>query len=523
MAKSHQLPFPISNHVSTAPLELIYTDVWGPAIPSVGGFKYYVSFIDDFTKFTWTYFLHAKSEVEHTFLRFQKHAELLLNTKIKSVQSDWGGEYRRLHKYFLDNGIIHYISCPHTHQQNGSAERKHRHIVETGLALLAHSSMPLKFWDEAFSTAVHLINRMPTRVIDNATPLERLLGDKAKPNYDLLKTFGCACWPLLRPYNAHKFTFRSKECVFIGYSNNHKGYKCLDVATGRVYISRNVIFDENIFPFSRRSSPGSGVYSTNDLLTNVQIQPVPFVVPSAGAPADDHDDHVDHHAGESDSATGPSHSDSESPALSSSAHGDTGFPASSSSAHGSASSSSTGSAQQSSPVQTAPPAHPMRTRLRAGLSQPKQRTDGTVTYTAARSAAAEHVSVAAALEDPQWRAAMDAELAALHRNQTWSLVPALPGINLIDSRWVFKVKHNPDGSVERFKARLVAKGFKQRHGIDYDDTFSPVVKATTIHVILSLAVTQGWHMRQLDVDNAFLHGYLEEEVYMVQPPGFVDR
>jgi histone deacetylase 1/2 len=164
----------------------------------------------------------------------------------------------------------------------------------------------------------------------------------------------------------------------------------------------------------------------------------------------------------------------------------------------------------------------MRTRLRAGLSQPKQRTDGTVTYTAAR-AAAEPVSVAAALEDPQWRATMDAELAALHRNQTWSLVPAPPGINLIDSRWVFKVKHNPDGSVERFKARLVAKGFKQRHGIDYDDTFSPVVKATTIRVILSLAVTQGWHMRQLDVDNAFLHGYLEEKVYMVQPPGFVDH
>ena len=126
------------------------------------------------------------------FIRFQKHVELLLNTKIKSVQSDWGGEYHRLHKYFLDHGIINYISCPHTHQQNGSAERKHRHVVETGLALLAHSSMPVKFWDQAFNTVVHLINRLPTRVIDNATPLERLLGDKAKPNYDLLKTFGCA-------------------------------------------------------------------------------------------------------------------------------------------------------------------------------------------------------------------------------------------------------------------------------------------------------------------------------------------
>jgi histone deacetylase 1/2 len=131
----------------------------------------------------------------------------------------------------------------------------------------------------------------------------------------------------------------------------------------------------------------------------------------------------------------------------------------------------------------------MRTRLRSGITQPKQRTDGTVTYTASRAADFEPDSVAAALQDPRWKAAMDAELAALHRNETWRLVPAPPGINLIDSRWVFKVKHNPDGTVERYKARLVAKGFKQRHGIDYDDTFSPVVKPTTIRVILSLVVT----------------------------------
>jgi histone deacetylase 1/2 len=117
---------------------------------------------------------------------------------------------------------------------------------------------------------------------------------------------------------------------------------------------------------------------------------------------------------------------------------------------------------------------------------------------------------------------MDAEFSALQRNCTWRLVPPRRGLNIIDSRWVYKIKHRPDGSVDRFKARLIAKGFKQRHGVDYDDTYSPVVKPTTIRVILSLAVTQGWHMRQLDVDNAFLHGYLEEEVYMVQPPGFVD-
>lgn len=123
------------------------------------------------------------------------------------------------------------------------AERKHRHIVETGLALLAHSSLPLRFWDEAFLTACYLINRMPTRNLNNLTPITRLL--KIKPDYSFLRVFGCACWPNLRKYNTRKLNFRSKQCVFLGYSSLHKGYKCLDRTTGRIYISRDVIFDES--------------------------------------------------------------------------------------------------------------------------------------------------------------------------------------------------------------------------------------------------------------------------------------
>lgn len=182
MAKSHQLPYKLSIHRTTAPLELIHSDVWGPAPVSVGGYKYYISFIDDFTKFTWLYLIKDRTEAQHIFCLFQAHVERLLNTKIKSVQSDWGGEYQKLHtQFFTSLGISHCVSCPHTHQQNGSDERKHRHIVETGLALLAHASMPLRFWDEAFLTSAYLVNRLPTRVIDNLSPLERLFN--VPPNY----------------------------------------------------------------------------------------------------------------------------------------------------------------------------------------------------------------------------------------------------------------------------------------------------------------------------------------------------
>lgn len=141
----------------------MFTDVWGPAPMSVGCYQYYVSFLDDFSKYTWIFLLKHKSDVFDVFLKFQQLVERLFDRKILTVQSDWGGEYQKLHSYFQKVGITHHVSCPHTHQQNGSAERKHRHIVEVGLSLLAQACMPLKFWDEAFLTATYLINRIPTR------------------------------------------------------------------------------------------------------------------------------------------------------------------------------------------------------------------------------------------------------------------------------------------------------------------------------------------------------------------------
>jgi hypothetical protein len=109
------------------------------------------------------------------------------------------------------------------------------------------------------------------------------------------------------------------------------------------------------------------------------------------------------------------------------------------------------------------------------------------------------------------------------KNKTWHLVPPDKVKNVIDCKWVYKVKRKVGGSLDRYKARLVAKGFNQRYGIDYEDTFSPVVKAATINIILSIRVSRGWCLRQLDVQNVFLHGILEEDVYMKQPPGYEDK
>jgi histone deacetylase 1/2 len=221
-------------------------NVWGHTQTSVSGHNYYVSFIGADSRFTWLYLIKRKSDVFDIFLQFQAHVERLLKTKIISVQSDWGGEYHNLNTFFQKLGISYRVSCPHTHQQNRVAERKHRHIVETGLTLLAHASVPFCYWSDAFTTACFLINRLPTRLLHMKALLELLLHET--PDYTFLKVFGCACWPHTRPYNNHKLEFRSKKCVFLGYNSLHKGYKCLHVPSNRVFISRNVIFDE-FFPF----------------------------------------------------------------------------------------------------------------------------------------------------------------------------------------------------------------------------------------------------------------------------------
>jgi hypothetical protein len=147
--------------------------------------------LDDFSRYTWIYLLKRKSDLEHAFHLFQKHAERLLNAKIHALQSDWDDEYRHLSRHIMHQGIRHHVTCSHASQQNGIAQQKHRHIVKTSLALLAHSSLPIRFWDEAFITACYLINRMPSRVLQNSTPLETLFHEQ--PDYGFLRAFGCAC------------------------------------------------------------------------------------------------------------------------------------------------------------------------------------------------------------------------------------------------------------------------------------------------------------------------------------------
>jgi transposase InsO family protein len=530
VSKSKKLPFSASTRQSTSPLALIHSDVWTSPIVSVGGCKYYVLFVDDHSRFAWMYPLRQKSDVFLCFMKFKSLVENLFSCKIKQIQTDNGGEYisHTFTKFLETHGILHRLTCPYTSEQNGIAERKHRHIAETGLSLLAQSHLSNKYWVDAFLTAIYLINRMPTPVLHNNSPYFTLF--QRHPDYTTLRSFGCACFPLLRPYNSHKLSFRSKKCIFLGYSTNQKGYRCLDPTSHRVYISRHVVFDETKFPaqdgvsastpqaaalpVSSPSLPGISVplvssfdlntpatdsvpnTSSLSLSTTENTSPLSFDNVSHSSP------HISSTSNEvlPDSPLSQPHCDHAAP--------------------------STGS----SLIPTPSPPTRMITRSQTNSLKPKQFADYKLFFSTKYPLTAlssvvlppEPHTYKQAVGNPNWESAMQVEFEALIANKTWTLCPRPDHNRVVRNKWVYKLKQKSDGSIDRYKARLVAKGFDQVDGLDFTETFSPVIKPATVRLILAVAVHYNWPIHQLDVSNAFLHGHLEEEVFMEQPQGFED-
>ncbi|KAJ9559993.1 LOW QUALITY PROTEIN: hypothetical protein OSB04_005153 [Centaurea solstitialis] len=489
IGKHTKLPFFDSNTVVSHAFDIIHSDVWTSPIPSVSGLRYYVIFLDHFTHYLWVFPLKQKSEVFSKFQEFFYHVKTQFNSTIKSFQCDNGGEYnnKQFHDFFALHGIQFRFSCPHTSQQNGKSERMLRTINNVVRTLLFHAHLPPTFWVEALHMATHLLNILPSTSINFDTPYYRLF--QKHPSYFHLRVFGCLCYPHIT--TPHKLAPRSTPCVFLGYPSQHRGFRCLDLSTRRIIISRHVVFDESIFPFGSVTPTNPPSYSflddcsdtspiMRDILHSHHLPPTPTV--SSTTPL---------------SSTALSPSPNQSSADIPGPHLPPSLPS------------------VSSP--TPHPTHPMTTRSKSGIVKPTQRLN--LHTTSITPLPRSHLQ---ALQDPNWRQAMNEEYHALIKNKTWVLVPRPPRVNVVRSMWLFRHKYHADGSLSRYKACLVANGRSQQQGIDCDETFSPVVKPATIRTVLSIAVSQHWPIHQLDVKNAFLHGHLQETVYMHQPPGFRD-
>lgn len=480
--KSHKLSFSTSSIISTAPLQYIYTDLWTSPLHSYDGYKYYIIFVDHFTKYIWLYPLKRKSDTKEVFIRYKALVEKFFQLPLKILYSDNGGEYEALKSYLALDGITHLTTPPHTPQHNGVSERRHRHIVETFLTLLTHAHMPLDYWPHACITAVYLINRLPTPILNNDSPFFKLFG--IQPNYHKLRSFGCLCFPWLKPYTTHKLDPKSKPCVFIGYSSTQSAYHCLDIDSKRIYTSRHVHFIEDQYPFDREHSSSPQPLSLLDKWAPLSIT---LIHPP-------------------NTSTPPNHFTLQQQEV---------YPSPPNPVTSQPTATSNQTCQSHA---TNNSYHPMTTRLQRGITKPINKLNLNVELTDVDIPK----NITQALKSTVWRQAMETEMKALIANQTWTLVPSSTSHNLVGCKWVFRIKRDQHGTITQYKARLVARGFHQREGIDYGDTFSPVVKPATVRLVLSLAVSNNWNIRQLDINNAFLQGTLTDAVYVTQPPGFVD-
>ncbi|KAH9669465.1 retrovirus-related pol polyprotein from transposon RE1 [Citrus sinensis] len=584
MGKNCKLPFNFSNKISSVPLHKIHCDLWGPApISSVQNFRYYAVFVDDCTRYTWLYPLKNKSDLFDVFIKFQKQVENRFDKRIKIFQSDGGGEFisNEFQSHLSQCGIQHQLSCPATPEQNGVAERKHRHIVETGLTMLFHANMPLQYWVDAFSTAVYVINKLPSSTLNMKTPFYKLFGINF--DYRGLRSFGCRCFPYLRIYRKNKFSPKTYPCVFIGYSPSHKGYRCLYPPTNKVYISRHVIFDENLFPFKTNSLPSLPIQVSQEIVTFPDVESWTKKEKATNKPYHTHRCHdilsLDENSSPFQQAQHEFHVNQQQVAhanpnsiglqntMNSNMHDldtsqqvpreihdiviHTDSASTDNQASLSPSSASfeefditlieqdlennigTGSThlelETNTPQSTKGidifvdlriPKEPETSNTHQMITRHKLRHHPELVDKMALTTTIEPKHFKTAIRQPHWRTAMLEELDALHQNNTWSLVPRPVNTNIVGSKWVYRTKFKEDGSIDKYKARLVAQGYTQIPGLDFEETFSPVIKPTTIRLIFSLAVTLNWTMRQLDVKNAFLHGFLKETIFMEQPPGF---
>lgn len=499
--KQTHLFFPKKSHSrATEFLGLVHTDLCGPMpVQSFGGAKYFLTFIDDFSRKTFVYFLRNKNEVFENFKDFKVFVENQTNKKIKELRSDNGGEYinSQFQLFLKKHGIRHQTTIPYSPQQNGVAERANRTIVEKARCMLQDARLDHSFWAEAVNTAIYLKNRSPTRALLGTTPEERWTDKKV--NLSHLRIFGCLAYALTE--NRNKLDSKCKEYIFVGYCENSKGYRLIDPLNAKKCIkARNVTFIENRFfekIHNKHFVDGNNIiymltanrtFNDNEIQSSDSSHTSSFDTPCQNIPTEIERSQIQEVISVDDLEE---ETTSESPDIS-----DPTYIPGESSLEAIDSSDYTSESEQ----QSSESAHIIM-----------------------MSCNEEPLTVSEALngsEAEQWTKAMQDEYQSFLNNKCWTLTEPCKGQNPVRSKWVFKKKFGLDGRLIQYKARLVAKGYTQKYGIDYEETFSPVVRHSTIRLLFALAAEYNMEINHLDVKTAFLNGDLKETVFMEQPEGF---
>ncbi|GMI72424.1 hypothetical protein HRI_000911700 [Hibiscus trionum] len=500
---------------------------------------------------------------------------------LKVSRSDNAPELKFV-ELFKSLGILHQFSCVETPQQNAVVERKHQHLLAVARAFYFQSKLPIQFWGDCLLAATHVINRLPSIFLEHKSPYE-LLFCKV-PDYSHLRVIGCLCFVSTLASKRDKFSPRALPGVLLGYVPGVKGYKIFIISTKKIIVSRDVVFHESIYPFHKVAHSSVSLIDpfpnislprvSNDDSPSSFVQITPQGSDTNGVeheisspPTSLHPSATSHNTSEIDTSrdipevSQPVHQLTQEivPTQSNQLTQEIVPPAAPQVAHAPAPQAARVLAPPADRVRACVPApqddrvparadsapHAELIRRSSRISQkptylqhyqcnnttdccyPLQHhvsshhlSDDYASFVNNISSVYEPTYYHQAVKYPEWRQVMQDELQAMEDLKTWTVVPLPEGKQPIDYKWVYRVKYKADGTVDRFKARLVAKGFTQIEGVDYIDTFSPVAKMTSFKVLLALVASNNWHLLQLDVNNAFLNGQLDEEVYMKLPLGY---
>lgn len=460
---------------ATQLLELVHSDICGPMnVRARHGASYFLTFIDDYSRYGSVYLLSHRSEALDCFKRFLAEVENQRDRNLKVLRTDRGREYLsdQFRQFSEERGIIRQLSIPHTPQQNGVAERRNRTLLEMVRSMMAQANLPISFWGDAILTAAYVLNRVPSKSVPT-TPYELWHG--RKPNLEGLRPWGSAGFVHSTSHKHGKLGPRAVKHIFIRYCDHSKGYVMYGEHPdgGMTEIeSRDVNFLEEDFPTIGEVKGDLKLYELQDSEVGAPIlgegeasQPYPVI--------------------DGDNESDPQYS---------------------------------GSVPLAQDSQT-------RRSKRGIVPRRRYEIEGE-SFMCASVDIDEPATYEEAVTSPnaeEWITAMKEEMSSMAKNHVWELVDLPPGRKTVGNKWVLKVKRKADGSIDKYKARLVAKGYTQREGIDYEETFSPVVRFASIRLILAIVAHLDLELFQMDVKTAFLNGELDDEIYMDQPKGFQEK
>ncbi|KAL8119211.1 hypothetical protein AgCh_016649 [Apium graveolens] len=478
------------------PYHLLHVDLFGPVnIMSIAKKRYDMVIVDEFTWYTWVYFLHKKTETASTLTDHVRQLDKLIKDSVKIIRSDNGTEFKNsiMEEFCKDHGIKQEFSAPGNPQQNGVVERKNMTFIEAARIMLDEAKLPTYFWAEAVQTACFtqnatLINK------HGKTPCEMV--KKKKPN---LKYF---------------------HLIFENEDLNSDSGNSDDLNPDPVSsdgLSSDVI--ETVVTTPKENAPVQGEQDEEPTTSQDSREALEPITGSSSSNSSSSDEPNSDNSGSSDSST-PEKSNSNSEVSESiTTGGASEYTDGDSMDQGGGSSSR----DQLPSARKWTEAHTPDLIIgdpEAGVRF-RTVTSNECLYHSFLSQT-EPKKVEEALQDVDWVQAMQEELNEFERNKVWTLVPRPKNRSVVGTKWVFRNKIDSDGIIIRNKARLVAKGYSQQEGIDYDETFAPIARLEAIRIFLAYATHKKFKVFQMDVKSAFLNGELEEEVYVEQPLGFVD-